>query len=298
MGNKEHFGDEKQTVCANCNRITSLQLKHGKNFFISLPVEQQIVSILEESIKKETLELARPTNDDGTIHDVHDAWNYKQLKEQFGAQSYVTLTMSTDGAAVHKSTKEKLLWPLQIYVNEIKHTSQNIICVGFAFGATPDMSTFMKPFIEEINSINSNGGWAVKCDENGHIERFLVIPACMTADSVAKCSILYKTQYNSHFGCPYCYHYGTVPAQTTQIKYSFQHNAEDRVHEESKDAMLEALIEGAPVKGYYAPTPLMALDTPFDIVSQVVIDKMHSLDLGVAKRLFDILLNPKNKYEP
>lgn len=301
LGNKAFFGDAKHTVCVNCNRTTSLETKHGKNFFVSLAVEPQILSILKEGIKNETLILERATNDDGTICDVHDACNYKQLKETYDGQLYITLTMSTDGAAVHKSAKEKSLWPLQIYVNEIKQTSrfkrENIICVGFAFGSTPDMATFMKPFIEEINSINSKGGLAVKFDENDDFKRFLVIPTCMTADSVAKCYILCKTQYNSHFGCPYCYHFGTVPAQTTQIKYSFQDNADDRTHEESKNAMIDALIEQAPVKGYYAPTPLLALDTPFDVVSQVVIDKMHSLDLGVVKRFFDIILNPKNKNE-
>lgn len=298
---KERFGNAKQTACENCSRITSLETKYEKNFFISLSVESQIRAVLEQSIRNGTLERGKPTTDDGTITDVHDAWHYKELKAKMGDKSYVTLTMSTDGAAVHKSSKDKSLWPLQIYVNEVKQTCrfkrENIICVAFVFGATPNMSTFMKPFIEEVNSINLRGGLAVKSGENGHVDQFLVIPMCMTADSVAKCSILSKTQYNSHFGCPYCYHFGTILPNSTQIKYVFQDNSENRTHEESKDAMLEASMTEAPVKGYYGPTPLLALDTPFDIVSQVVIDKMHSLDLGVVKRLFDILLNIKNKKE-
>lgn len=43
---------------------------------------------------------------------------------------------------------------------------------------------------------------------------------------------------------------------------------------------------------------LLALDMWFDIIWQIVIDKMHCIDLGVVKKIFDIWLNSSNRNEP
>lgn len=104
-----------------------------------------------------------------------------------------------------------------------------------------------------------------------------------------------KTQYNSHNGCPFCHHYGTVPQGSTQVKYSFSGNSNTRTHAESKVSMLEADEQGIKVRGYSGISPVLALDTHFDVVWQFPIDKMHTFDLGVVKRIFGLILGNKNQ---
>lgn len=293
LGKKEFFGDS-EIVCPNCMCRTSSSIKYKKNFFVTIPIRPQIVSTLKRNIRNLTI---NKTTCDGVISDVQDAAYSAQLRKKMGPQRFITLTVSTDGGAVQKSAKHKSLWPIQCFINEItlskRFKRQNIMCAAFDFGETPDMCVFMKPFIEEINAINANGGVAVKIC--GKEEKFLVVVSLVTADSVAKCSVLNKTQFNSHFGCPYCMHYGNVPIGSTQIKYSFQGNTADRLHDDVKNSMLQAATNAKAVNGYYGVSPLLALDTPFDLVWSVAIDKMHSLDLGVVKKMFDIWLNPKNR---
>lgn len=118
----------------------------------------------------------------------------------------------------------------------------------------------------------------------------------MTADSVAKCSILKKTQFNSYGGCPYCHHNGIVPPGTKQIKYCFAKNAADRTHNEAKAAMIRAATMNKPYQGYRGISPLLAFNMHFDIIWQVVIDKMHSIDLGIVKKIFELILGNRKAW--
>lgn len=296
LGKKQAFEGLKNIRCVNCKRNTSVETKYRKNHFITLPVEPQIVSIVERSIKKNIFIREPSAAMDETITDVFDGTLYKTLKSEIGEKPFITLTVSTDGAVVYKSTKEKSFWPLHFFVNEIeiKHRfkRENMICVAFAFGKTPDMSSFLQFFINEINEINAKGGLTVRIGND--FDKFMVFPWALTTDSVAKSYVAKRKQFNSHEGCPYCYHTGTILAGSTQIRYCNRHNAGERTHAEAKSAMIEAALTGKTVRGYTGVSPMLALDSQFDIVWQIVIDKMHSIDLGVTKKIFNIILNSSN----
>lgn len=198
--------------------------------------------------------------------------------------------MSTDGIVVQKATKDKSLWPIQFYINEVKldhrFKREYMFCAAFAFGKMPDMPTLMRPFIDEINSINQRGGLSVEFGND--TKRLLVVPALFTADSVAKCCVIGKTQFNSYFGCPYCLHPGTKLPDSVQLKYCFRDNTEDRTSQQAKVHMLEAYNTGKNVQGYKKVSPMQALEiVDYDVVWQFVIDKMHSIDLGVVKKMFN-----------
>lgn len=269
---------------------------------MTVPVEPQIKLALENSIKFGHFIGANLAEFDYKICDVHGSNIYKNLKQKLGNQKFVTLTISTDGIAVQDSTKEKSVWPLQFFLNEVqlehRFKREYILCSAFSFGKTPKMSTFMRPFIEEINRINADGGLYVTNSLTGQDERFMIIPLSVTTDSVAKCYVIEKTQFNGHFGCPYCLHPGTILPGSKQVKYCIQDNANVRSHEDVKQAMLEAYGTGEIIRGYRNISALLALHTDFDIVKQTVIDKMHSLDLGVVKKLFTIWFDTKNRNKP
>lgn len=61
--------------------------------------------------------------------------------------------------------------------------------------------------------------------------------------------------------------------------------------------MVEAHLSGKRVNGYHGVSALIALEYNMDMVSQIGIDVMHCVDIGVVKRLFSILLNDKNRHK-
>lgn len=242
---------------------------------------------------------ARAGPNDTLMDDVHSSESFKNIQNKMTVNNheYITLTASTDGAVVYRSSKNKSLWPLQFFVNEIKKEfrfkRENIMLAALSCNKTPDMSVFMKFFIEEINAINTKDGLELQI--NGETRKFYVIPVNVTTDSIAKCYVACKTQHNSHFGCPYCLHPGTILEKSTQIKYCSQDNAINRAHDISKANIIEAYTTGKPVNGYKGISPILALKTPFDIVWQISIDKMHSIDLGVVKKHFSLLMSRESR---
>lgn len=209
LGKQEDFPEKKTVLCSNCHKNVNISTKYANNHFITLPVENQLLKILDFCIANGQM-ISTRTASNGLIDDVHSSELLQKLNRQISAlnREYITITLSTDGACVFKSSKNKSLWPLQFLVNEIKKEyrfkRENIMLAALSCGKTPDMSIFMKFFIEEINSINAKGGLVVNI--NGETHKLLVIPTNVTTDSIAKCYVALKTQHNSHFGCPYCLH--------------------------------------------------------------------------------------------
>lgn len=297
LGQKSTFGTAKEVKCDNCGQMSNVETKYRKNHFISIPVVPQIRSTLQQNIQKNYFISNPMPSIDLTITDIFDGTLYRDLKAQMGGTRFITITVSTDGAVVQKSTKDKSFWPLQIFINEIQNQHrfkrENIICGAFAYGRTPDMAIFLKPFIEEINYINSQGGLAITIDNC--VVKYRIIPMFFTTDSVAKAYVACKTSHNSYNGCPYCEHPGKIISR--QVRYCYENNAPERTHEATKNNMIEASAAGNPVNGYRGITPMLALDTHFDTVWGFVIDKMHSVDLGVIKKMFNLYLDSKNKNE-
>lgn len=294
LGQKGRFN---ATQCPNCQIEIRTNTKYEKNHFITMPIENQLKNALERNAANLIFE--RESNA-GEICDVHDSQHFQRLKNEMENESYITLTLYTDGAAVFKKTKDKSLWPICVYINEINLTNrfkrQNILCSAIAFGKTPNMQTFFRPLIEEIQAINSEGGIQF-CDKNGQLRVVKVVPMIFTADALAKSDVLNLTHHNGYYGCPYCLHSGTHIQGTTQIRYCKRHNAVNRKNEQARKDMERAHKTATVVNGYKGLSPLLALGQSFDIVWQTVIDKMHCVDLGVIKKMFDLFLTQKYRNE-
>ena len=65
---------------------------------------------------------------------------------------------------------------------------------------------FLKPFVNDMDSLYNNG--VVWTDENGmsHITKCIVLMSCL--DSVARAMVQGIKQYNGKFGCGFCLHPG------------------------------------------------------------------------------------------
>lgn len=296
---EKYFGVKQDTVdpvCLNCSNVIVTDTKYHKNHFVSMPIKDQLKNMLEQNSEKLIFNSNSSSRD---MTDVHDSQNYQRLKSEMENTPYITLTIYTDGAAVFKSTKDKSLWPICVFINEIcldqRFKRENILCTALSFGKTPNMRMFFKPLIEEIKTINSEGGIHFR-NKTGELKIVRVIPMMFTADALAKAYVLNITQHNGHYGCPYCLHSGTNIEGTTQIRYCNEDKATNRTNKKSREDMIAAHCGAESVNGYKGVSPLIALEN-FDIIWQVVIDKMHNVDMGVTKKLFDLFLNSKYRGE-
>lgn len=270
LGTLEEIKEADSEYCPNCQCKIQTDTKYAKNHFVTIPLREQLVKILQRNSDNLEFKTHQSTTH---ICDVHDA----KLFQCFGddMENVITLTFSTDGAVVFKATHEKSLWPIQFLVNEIdlehRFQRENVFCSAISFGATPNMQTFMKPFIEEILHINAEGGlsFRMKC---GVMKTCKIFPMIFTGDALAKQYVLSKVSLNGYLGCPYCMHSGT--SVNRQVRYCNRDNAPLRTNEQTRTDMLMAQTSGVRTNGYYGVSPLMAFDN-FDVVKQVAIDKMH-----------------------
>lgn len=291
LGSEEDIMRSNTEFCSNCETKIQLDTKYNKNHFITIPFKGHLQKILEQNSDRLKINIEPSTND---ICDVQDAFHFRNLKNQMYNDSFITLTFSVDGGQVFESSKDNSLWPLQFIVNEIdlehRFKRKNMLCAVISFGKTPSMQVLFKPFIEEINRINAEGGLSFYL-KNGQMKTVKIYPMIFTGDSPAKCHVLNKVQYNGYQGCPYCSHTGTIINR--QIRYCKRNEGQLRTDEEARREMLDAHTLNERVNGYHGVSPLMMLPH-FDVVWQVAIDKMHCVDLGVTKLLFKLFL--ENKY--
>lgn len=292
LGTLLELNDSELKYCPNCKAQIEFNTKYKKNHFLTIPFQNHMQQILYENSEHLSLN-SHSTSDD--ICDVHDGLYFRNLKANSNNVPYITLTFSTDGAAVFKSTKDKSVWPIQFVINEIdlnhRFKRENIFCAAISFGKTPNMTFYLKPFIEEILTINNNGGLVFKT-KNGETKKVLIYPMILTCDILAKQYVLNKSSFHGYNGCSYCMHDGTLV--DNRVRYTNKDNVQFRTNEKSREDMIQSQILNQNVNGYKGVSALIALDY-FDVVWQPVIDKMHNIDLGIVKKLFSLFLDAENK---
>lgn len=293
LGSADDINKTKRRLCSNCNVQIEMDTKFKKNHFITMPLKSHLPSILERNSGYLKFDFTATNN----ICDVHDSLYFQNMRKQMNGSKFVSFTFSVDGAVVHKSTKDKSLWPLQFIINEIdiehRFKRENIFCSAISFGKTPKMEVFFKPFVEEIKRINAEGGIIFK-SADGQTHTVKILPMIFTGDTPARGYVLNKVAFNGYMGCPYCMHEGTLVNR--QIRYCKRGEGISRTNQQSRADMIIAQTTNEKVNGYHGVSPLMAFNE-FDIVWQVGIDKMHCVDLGVVKLIFYLLLDRKFRHE-
>lgn len=155
LGTKDSIQTSELTTCLNCRTEICMDTKYKKNHFVSIPIERHLKSVLQRNSEHINLDMSSLSS---SMCDVHDSKHFRKLRNELPDSLCITLTFSTDGAAVFKNTKDKSFWPIQFLINEIdlnhRFDRHNILCSAFAFGKTPNMQSFFKPLIQEINVLN------------------------------------------------------------------------------------------------------------------------------------------------
>lgn len=127
---KSRQGSECCITCTICASENSLKKMNDGNFFIELPLREQ----LEKKILEHNILEYDTSSTLNYISDIFDGELYKSLRRKIGDVPFITLTLNTDGVRVFKSKRKASLWPIQLFINEVspmkRFKTDNIILSG------------------------------------------------------------------------------------------------------------------------------------------------------------------------
>lgn len=133
--------------------------KKSDNFFVYLPVEEQIKKTLIEHFETIIEFLNRPQSDD--FADAGDGNVQKALTVQYGKDKVLSLTLNIEGGKIVDKSPHSL-WPVQIYQNflppSLRFSPENILVVAIFYGPNhPNTFDLMYPLLNDLQNINNSG---------------------------------------------------------------------------------------------------------------------------------------------
>lgn len=316
------FKIELHIYCANCKKYTpttvptvscqtcTKQLKTAhSNYFVYIPIEQQLRKVIDEHWDEITSYPNSP-NDKNVMKDIYDSIIYKKVKAKYESCCVLSLVGSTDGAKVFENNS-KSLWAIQIYQNylhpSMRYVPNNIMCVAFHCDSKkPDMRSFFLPLLKELKSIKSAGG--IVMEKNGCKKRFMPLMTHFVADSPAKCDVQEMVTCAGYKSCSYCLHPGIqIKGKTTMqksksssyVRYIRRGTPDPlRTHEETLKTYqkLKHTFTRTPIDGIKEISCMVAA-IEFDLINGYAIDYMHCVLEGAMKKLLCLWLDSVNHKE-
>lgn len=214
---KSRQGEDCRIICTVCTSENSLKKMNDGNFFIELPIREQLVKKISEhnALGYDT------SSNSSCITDIFDGELYKSLRRKIGNVPLITLTLNTDGVRVFKSKKKASLWPIQFFINEVspmkRFKTNNIVLSGIWFGSDPVFELYLQPFIKELKDLEEN---KINILTNDHINKVVTVRVLLiSTDLPAKSKWTKMKQYNGEFGCTYCHHPGFMVGESVTSKY-------------------------------------------------------------------------------
>lgn len=195
----------------------------------------------------------------------------EEIKNKLKTDLIFTLTLNTDGLPISDSSSSSF-WPILGILDQADDTSPFVI-VLFHGQAKPDNANeFFKPFVEECLHLEAQG-----IVFNNKIYAFRI--SCIIADAPARAFLKCIVAFNSLNGCEKC----------TQEGKHFGRTTWQYVVVPDKQSPLRT-DEGFRSMIYDDHQRLVSEISKLDIglISQVPIDYMHQICLGIVKRLIRV----------
>ncbi|VDI25225.1 Hypothetical predicted protein [Mytilus galloprovincialis] len=292
----------------NCKTPGCLGKKEKKtaNYFVTGSMQAQLKEILERDGIWTAVQdyVSTRSSDHTTISDILDGEEYRKLKEPGGFladKNNITFSLFTDGIPLFQSSKVSL-WPVYMILNELppkqRFTRKNMVLWGIWQGCgKPQMNMFLRPLVEDLSQLFQRG-IEVNIQQTEIRTRAMMIVATM--DLQARAYVLQMTQHNGEHGCLYCLEPGKVVKSGKGNCRSYPYrdvDPEPRTKENIKSDAQEAIASGKRVHGINSESVLSCLPY-FDVTTNVVIDYMHGILLGILKKLMSLWFDSKNSKEP
>ena len=266
-------------LCPDCGILVSYdESVSSGNYFIIFNIANQIKYLLQDP------NIQCKVNKKNS--DLYQGNCYKQLPME---EDDISVTWGSDGAAIFSSSNYSI-WPLLLMINELPYSvrRKHILMGGLWFGsAKPNFQSFLKPIVEEMNSLSSDGiTWE---DESKNARKTKVFPGPLTCDSVARCQLQDITQFNGNYGCSWCLHPGEHVAKGRGFTHVYPLEQFDQLPPKRDEVSFKVDAQNCvernkPVHGVKKPSMILLL-LHFNIVSGFVVDYMHTVCLGVGRTL-------------
>jgi hypothetical protein len=184
-------------------------------------------------------------------------------------ENVIDLQLNVDGLPIHKSVPADF-WPILGLVVNCKQKEPFIIGLFFGPAKPSNVAEFLQPFVDEFLAIQGSG---FLCKEKCYTVKI----SAVICDTPARAFIKCVKSHNGYEGCDKCVQEG----EYFQRRMTFpETNAKLRTDESFKLMHCEDHHTGT--------SPLLAL--PIGMVSNFPIDYMHSVCLGVVRKLLHMWL--------
>lgn len=287
----------ENSACTSCKKRTK---KTKDNYFIHIPLKQQIKFNLKKYLPDILQYLENQERRDQLIQDFMDGNVYKSVQQKNSESILLPFTLNLDGAKIFASSTSSL-WPIQLIQNylppHLRFLRKNMLIVGLYCGKKkPNISSIMLPLTLEMNSLQQK---KITTWHNGRLLNFLPLVMYVSCDLPARSEVQQckPCGYNS---CPCCVQKGdSVRNPKTGKSYvRFLKQKEQppkRTHEKTK-AMSIAIARND--KDMSETDGLKGLSCMvgfryFDLVDGYIVDWMHGTLLGVFKLLLDLWMSKK-----
>ncbi|XP_049272477.1 uncharacterized protein LOC119397300 [Rhipicephalus sanguineus] len=202
--------------CSVCSKLYSGRdmLRDG-HFYVSLPLRQQLASILCTQEVAVALRERLNEIDDGCrqsegdeMGDITDGKDYRVMRQKLKKHD-LSLTFNSDGSPLFKSSKYAI-WPVQVIINELAphHRNKRVVTTTLWYGQShPQMELLMASFVQELEHLAQDGiTWT---DGTSSFTSQVYLFSCC-ADAPARAIMQNMRQFNGYFGCGWCLHPGTI----------------------------------------------------------------------------------------
>ncbi|XP_077498109.1 uncharacterized protein LOC144108800 [Amblyomma americanum] len=151
-----------QVTCGVCHvSYEGRNLVRTGSFFVSLPIEKQLSSILASKTASNavTASLSRESSSD-QMRDITDGHHYHSVRKKADMTAHdLTLTVNSDGSPVFKSSKYSI-WPVQVILNELPPLLRwsNVMVPLLWYGKEhPSMTLLLQAFVRQLETMNVSG---------------------------------------------------------------------------------------------------------------------------------------------
>ena len=301
--------NENNKVCGNSLCKRTLQKSGSISYFIEIPIEEQIKTLLSRNGFYDSLQyrFTRRNTLISNIEDVYVGNIYKDMVKRglLDKPNNISFTWNTDGVPIFKSLIYEI-WAIFLKINELpprlRGKRDNVLLGGLWFGVgKPKTTTCWKPFHKSFGKLESEGICVTSPDTNQPfvMKCFMLFGTC---DLPAKCLCQNFIQYNDFNGCAKC----LQPGKTAQagkgtshvyLYYSNNPGGPVRTDISTKADAKQAMATKTTVSGVRGPCHLDFF-LYYSIINGTRIDWMHGVLLGTVKMLMTLWFSQGNKSEP
>lgn len=182
------------------------------------------------------------------------------------------IDFSADGATLQNHQ----LWPIQIRIPNIPHCKPEVVGIWRGSSKPTDANEFFNPFVDEFLDLLNRGG----VHYNGIL--YPVEIRCFIADAPARALILAHMAHNAYNPCSKCWIRGEWIRQGVMSYRGVNHRP--RTGEEYANR-----IDGE----HHTDVDSPLLRLPMNLVTQVPFEYMHSVCLGVMKKILSVIVTGK-----